>query len=144
MLKKRVDSLSKALEDGVKFDGIDTEIDMMNSVIRSLQRAEKQLIPLRDSLVNEQAAKEQRSNEALLKDAGLDGVDVHDAVLDYIRHHQEELQSNSDQKESGNEIESGNEMQGGVQEGNLPGFGNWFSLLPVVKRLTEKSAFFIG
>ena len=138
MLKKRVDSLSKALEDGVKFDGIDTEIDMMNSVIKSLQRAEKQLIPLRDSLVNEQAAKEQRSNEALLKDAGLDGVDVHNAVLDYIRHHQEELQNNSDQKEGGNE------MQGGVQGGNLPGFGNWSSLLPVVKRLTEKSAFFIG
>ena len=118
----------------MKFDGIDTEIDMMNSVIKSLQRAEKQLIPLRDSLVNEQAAKEQRSNEALLKDAGLDGVDVHDAVLDYIRHHQEELQNNSDQNESGNE------MQGG----NLPGFGNWFPLLPVVKRLTEKSAFLLA
>ena len=118
----------------MKFDGIDTEIDMMNSVIRSLQRAEKQLIPLRDSLVNEQAAKEQRSNEALLKDAGLDGVDVHDAVLDYIRHHQEELQNNSDQKEGGDE------MQGG----NLPGFGNWSSLLSVVKRLTEKSAFLLA
>lgn len=114
MLKKRVDSLSKALEDGVKFDGIDTEIDMMNSVIKSLQRAEKQLIPLRDSLVNEQAAKEQRSNEALLKDAGLDGVDVHDAVLDYIRHHQEELQNNS----------GDNAGQEDVPSGNMPGFGN--------------------
>ena len=91
-LNKRVQALKRAVDDGVNYEGSSAELALLDQAMSSLNGISKKLSPVKESIVNEQAAKREYSNQDLLSKAGLN-IDPHDAVVQYIKMMQRQQQS---------------------------------------------------
>lgn len=84
MLNKRIQTLKKAVDEGINYDATDSELELLNQAMDSLNIVSKKLSPVKESIVNGQAAQKEYSNQKLLEDAGIN-MNPHDAIVQYIR-----------------------------------------------------------
>lgn len=91
-LNKRVQALKRAVDDGVNYESSSADLALLDQAMDSLNGVSKKLSPIKESIVNEQAAKREYSNQDLLSKAGLN-IDPHDAVVQYIKMMQRQQQA---------------------------------------------------
>lgn len=85
ILDKRIQALKRAVDDGVNYEGTESELTLLTRSMDALNIISKRLAPVKESMVNERAAKQEYAGQKILKDNGLNDMSTSDAITEYVK-----------------------------------------------------------